>query len=197
MVAAFLGTVAASGNAQLSVSTGLKIGLSNAQFGGSDVKDNAALKQYCAGVSLELDLPGPLAIEADVLYSMKGTHADVSSPSPYTDKLSYIEIPILLKYTLPVPVLNPFIGAGPAFGLFLDGTRQFEGAGAGTPDVSVRDLYSKSDYAAVIAAGISIPIIITDLSVEARYYYGFQKVLKAGTPNAVNRVASLLVGITL
>jgi len=185
-----LGLLATVSLGQLSITTTLKGGLSSATFKGDDIRGNEAISQFAAGMAIELDLPGPFSIQPEVLYSLKGTRIGAANSDTGTIKLAYVDIPVLVKFNISVPVLNPSVYAGVSIGVLLS-------AKAGTPEQDLKDQFAKTDYGIVVGAGVSIPIFITDLSLEARYYYGLSKLDKNGSLKQYNRVISLLAGITL
>ncbi len=72
-------------------------------------------KRYVVGPSLEIGLPFRLAVEADALYRRAGFQTSVSSGSYYVHADQHAnlwEVPILLKYRIPLPAAKPFLEAG-------------------------------------------------------------------------------------
>jgi len=66
---------------------------------------------------LELGLPLGLSVEADALYQRQGYRSGFSNFAvSSTDRVraSAWEVPVLLKYKLPIPILKPFVEAGVA-----------------------------------------------------------------------------------
>jgi outer membrane protein W len=177
--------------AQLGISKGLIGGLNMASLSGSDVSSDAkSLTGYAGGVFLEFNIPGPLSIEAEALYSMKGSKITVNN---YTNtyNYTYVDIPVLLKYFLPIPVVRPYIYAGPSYSILLSAKQKVEGASITNIEVDVKDVMTKSDIGAVVGLGVRFSI----LRVDARYNLGLSTIDKSGTYNMYNRVAELYVGI--
>ena len=74
-------------------------------------------KRYIVGPMVELGLPLGLSLEVDALYQRQGYLSGFSSfEGSSTDRVraNAWEVPILLKYKLPVPLLKPFVEAGVA-----------------------------------------------------------------------------------
>lgn len=110
-----LGIMVSTGFAQIGVSKGLIGGLNLATVGGDDAGSGVkSVTSFAAGLYLELNIPGPLSFEANALYSMKGAKREAGSIT-YTDTYSYVDVPILLKYNIPLPAARPYICAGPMY----------------------------------------------------------------------------------
>lgn len=72
-------------------------------------------KRYVVGPALEVGLPLGLAVEADALYRRAGFQTSVSAGSYYVHAAEHAnlwEVPILLKYRIPLPAARPFLEAG-------------------------------------------------------------------------------------
>jgi Outer membrane protein beta-barrel domain len=77
---------------------------------------------FVLGPTLELRLPLGLAVEADALYRPMEVQSQQTTfllgPQPrvtLVNRVNAWEFPILAKYRLPVPVVKPYIAAGPSF----------------------------------------------------------------------------------
>ncbi|MBV9677238.1 MAG: outer membrane beta-barrel protein [Acidobacteriaceae bacterium] len=67
-------------------------------------------KNYIVGPMVELHLPLGLSVEADALYRPLSFKSSATS----TDFSSW-EFPILAKYRFPIPLVKPYVEAGPSF----------------------------------------------------------------------------------
>ena len=77
-------------------------------------------QRWIAGATVEVRLPLHLSVEADGLYHIlqfrTGNQSGQNTPFFGTDQHSVTwELPVLLKYRFQLPVVKPFIDAGPAF----------------------------------------------------------------------------------
>lgn len=78
-------------------------------------------KQYIIGPTIELRLPLNLSIEVDALYhplnlTMQTQIVPQATPFTASQLISSWEIPILGKYRfLPLPIVKPYVEAGPSF----------------------------------------------------------------------------------
>lgn len=88
--------------AQVDVGKGIKGGLNFATVGGSDAPSSIkSTTQYSVGGFLDIKFPMGVAIQPELLYSVKG-YGETVVVSGYsydgTQTLSYLDIPVLLKY---------------------------------------------------------------------------------------------------
>ena len=114
---------------------------------------------FAAGIGLDLGF-GIFRLSPELLYVQKGVNGD-GSPSSTAVKLDYAEIPVLLKVSLPIPSVQPFVYAGPSIALRLS---------CKTDEVDCSsDTIKDRDYGAVLGAGIKLG---GKLSVEGRYNWG-------------------------
>jgi hypothetical protein len=177
--------------AQLGISKGLIGGVNLASLSGADVSsDMKSMTAYAAGLYVEINIPGPLSIEPEVLYSIKGAKADLARYT-ITDTYTYVDIPVLLKYFLPIPVVRTYLYAGPSYSILLSAKVKTEGSTVTNSEVDVKDATAPTDLGAVVGLGVGF----AGLRVDARYNFGLSTVDKNGTYKAFNRVAALYVGI--
>ena len=96
---------------------GLEAGANFANFIGSDVTTTlnsapASKLGFVGGGFLCLNFGKVIGIRPEVLYEQKG--AAISGTSTSTE-LDYIEVPVLLKFSLGLPNVNPALLLGPSF----------------------------------------------------------------------------------
>jgi len=177
--------------AQLGISKGLIGGLNMASLSGADVSSDAkSVTGYAGGLFLEINIPGPLSIEAEALYGMKGSKITLHNYT-ITDNYTYVDIPVLLKYFLPIPALRTYFYAGPTYSILLSAKRKTEGSSVTNSDVDVKDALTANDIGAVVGLGVGFSI----LRVDARYSLGLSTIDKNGTFKMYNRVAAVYVGL--
>jgi len=196
-IAILLVLASASSFAQLGISKGIKGGLNFATFGGSDAPSQAMTNTgLAAGVFAEINLPGPISIQPEVLYSVKGYKSDVPGIATNTGTYSYIDIPVLLKFYFPLPVLKPFVFAGPSFGLLMSAKEKTDNTLLGTSrEVDVKDNTTGTDIGLVIGVGAKLSLVALDLTVDARYDIGLSTLDKSGNTKIYNRVIAVYVGV--
>ena len=109
-------TVWAQGVPALPIHLGLEAGANFSDFlgdTGSVGNLNNQRLGFIGGGYLSLNLSPSFAIRPEVLYEQKG--AQISGTSSYAE-LDYIEIPVLLKFGLGTPIINPNILLGASVG---------------------------------------------------------------------------------
>lgn len=175
VIALCAGLLALPQPARAGIQFGIKAGGNMARPTGLDAQDPAAtLKNkvgFNGGLFLAFDLGRVVTIQWEVLYTMKGA-TYVALDDSYTDKLyaDYIEVPLLLKLRLPLPVIQPFVFAGPTVGFKLQ--EKLESNGQDVP--LTQSLLKDNDYGAIFGAGLNLG---RNFMVDVRYSLGMQKVI--------------------
>lgn len=181
--------------AAAAIQFGIKVGGNIAKPTGADTEDPVAtLKSrvgFTGGIFLAFNFGRILTIQPEIVYTMKGA-SYVALDDSYTDKLyaNYIEIPLLLKLRIPIPVIQPFVFAGPSVGFKL--SEKHERDGVPFSDV----LFKNNDYGAIFGAGVNLG---RNFMVDVRYSLGLQKVIHTiegeVEPDYKNGVWSGTIGI--
>ncbi len=187
-----------------SINTGVKVGLNSATIGGSDASGQS-ITSFDAGMFASFNLAGLLALQPELLYTMKGYKAsypvlDVIGPIPFgsgnlTAKISYLEIPVLLKLnTSSFGIIKPNIFAGPEVAFKLSGKAT---SGSPSREQDLQNINS-TDFGIIVGAGININLPITTLMVDIRYDIGMRDLNSySNPPDIKNRVLSLNAGIEI
>jgi hypothetical protein len=178
------------------IGLGIKGGVNFANVGGADAAPNSkTLTGFAAGGYLEISLPLLFTIQPEILYSQKGFTADENifgTNVKVTGNLNYLEIPVLVKYSFPVPVVKPSLYVGPAMGILLSAKAKAEALGQST-ETDIKDQTTSMDWGLVFGASANIAII----TVDVRYTLGLTSLDKNSSSKAYNRVFSIMVGIPL
>jgi hypothetical protein len=192
---AIIGLTALPQPAAAAIQFGIKVGGNIAKPTGADTDDPVAtLKSrvgFTGGIFLAFNFGRILTIQPEIVYTMKGA-SYVALDDSYTDKLyaDYIEIPLLLKLKIPIPVIQPFVFAGPSVGFKL--SEKHERDGVPFSDV----LFKNNDYGAIFGAGVNLG---RNFMVDVRYSLGLQKVIHTiegeVEPDYKNGVWSGTIGI--
>jgi hypothetical protein len=191
----------AIGYSQTDVRPGIRIGLNIASVGGSDVpSDRGSTAQYLIGGFLDIKFPGGIALQPELLYSVKGFSYsnETIDGVVYTDdsqQLQYLDIPILLKYTFPSanPGAKWSIFAGPSFGFLVGAKETYTEDGVDYSEDNKSD-YHSTDVGFIIGAGVTIPLRVVSVVVDVRYNAGLSEVPTGGY-DVYNRVFSITGGI--
>ncbi len=191
--------LAATSRAQVGI--GLTGGVNLATAGGADrFPGTKNLTAYAAGAYLDIDVPFLLSVQPEILYSVKGYTTELSYPSlgiPTTTKgtvkLNYLEVPVLFKYSLPVPLLKPNVFVGPSVGILLSAHGTIETTGQPTQESDLKSSYKSTDWGAVFGAGASVFAI----NLNVRYTLGLTKLVSSGQFKTYNRVWSVMIEVPL
>jgi len=158
---------------------GLEAGANFSSLTGADItKIGSSLSSklgFVGGGYLCLNFGNSFGIRPEVLYEQKG--AAVSGTSTTTE-LDYIEVPVLLKFSLGLPAVNPAILLGPAFSWNMVA----QAAGNNISGINSSDVG--------IVGGVELDI--DKFLVSGRYELGLQNIQT--NTNVQNGVLTFLVG---
>ncbi|MCX6570812.1 MAG: porin family protein [Candidatus Aminicenantes bacterium] len=197
LIVAFAGLIALPKPAAANIQFGIKAGGNMAKPTGADAEDPmATLKSkvgFMGGIFLAFNFGKVVTIQWEVLYTMKGANY-VALDDSYTDKLysDYIEVPLLLKIKIPLPVIQPFVFAGPTVGFKLNEKLMSNGEEIPLTEA----LLKNNDYGAIFGAGLNLG---RNFMLDVRYSMGLQKVINTVEgdvqPDFKNGVWAATIGI--
>ena len=161
---------------------------------------------FIAGGVLEANLPGPLSIALEILYTQKGTklegQIDPGTGTPVkatqTESVSTLEFPLLAKAKFGAGMVKPIILAGPSVGIVLTAEEKLEAEGLGSQTTDTKDNTSSIDFGIVAGAGVEIKVApMVSLTGEARYQLGLSNLVKnpAANESIKSNGIQFLVGI--
>ena len=183
------------------VGVGLKIGVPLTDAF-NIASGNAAYTQdthrYTLGPYVELHLPFRFGVEVDALYRsfQYQSIASVSGAIVTGDTSSGAwEFPVLAKYRFGLPLVKPFVDAGPTFS-HLSGLKELlEGRlGSGSTNIPA-ELNHSSNFGVTFGAGLEIHAALIRLSPEVRYTRWSVAGFSAGGFASNQNQAVFLVGI--
>ncbi len=197
VIAAIVGLAALPQSAAANIQFGIKAGGNMAKPIGADAQDPlATLKSkvgFMGGIFLAFNFGKVVTIQWEALYTMKGANY-VALDDSYTDKLysDYIEVPLLLKIKIPLPVIQPFVFAGPTVGFKLNEKLMSNGEEIPLTEA----LLKNNDYGAIFGAGLNLG---RNFMLDVRYSLGMQKVIATFEgevqPDFKNGVWAATIGI--
>src|SRR5689334_5653725 len=175
---------------------GVRAGINIAKLAGDSVEGAKNKTSFVGGVVASLPLSKDFAFQPELVYSMKGSKFSEQGVDGEF-KLNYVELPILIRYDIPVVgTTKPFLLAGPALAFQtsckISGTDQgatvtfgckdfFRQIGA---DVDVK----KFDTGAMFGGGLAFDVGGRVLSLAVRYNLGLTDIFS--DTDAKNRVLS-------
>jgi Outer membrane protein beta-barrel domain len=182
------------------VRLGLEGGPSAANFGGTDADLRHRTAALFGGYAV-LDVSGRIAMQPELLFSMKGAHEHriVNSPNgpvpaTYTTNADYVELPVLARVVIaPARRSTPYLLGGPAVAMRAACATAQTGVVEVGRSSSCGDAVRRVDAGVVLGAGVTVGGVGAGaLNVGARYEAGLVRI--AHDSPARNRVLSITVG---
>jgi hypothetical protein len=184
------------------VGLGLKAGLNLANM--SDLENidsidkivNETKHGFIAGAHLAFPLSSALKLQVEGLYAEKGSSGEASQGldiEKWENKLTYLEVPLLLKLELPIPAVKPFIYGGGSVAFLLEAEERIR-----SEWFDITDSLNSTDYGLVIGGGL----YVLGLTIEGRYTKGLSDTVEDPDPHSLvqqsrNKVFSVMVGLDL
>lgn len=133
------------------------------------------------GAFASLMFSDKLGLQPEILYSTKGSKLDLGAAGSYENKLSYLEIPVLLRFQ-PIEILS--LHAGPQFGIL---------SSAEADDEDIKDSLKGSDLSLAVGGQVELPLGFVG---GARYVLGLSDINDDSTSDVEtkNRTFQLFVG---
>lgn len=120
-----------------------------------DWTENKTLLTFGGGAFGSVPLAPQISVQAEVLYMMKGTKWDYEEDGISIEekfKLTYLEIPVLFKYEVPMEgSISPLFFAGPALGILLSAKVDVAGI-----ELDVKDFTKGTDFGVVFGGGAAV-----------------------------------------
>ncbi len=194
--------VLVAGPASAQMGFGIKAGLNLADISDLETIDTIdELEQesksgFVGGIHLKFPM-GPFKLQVEGLYSVKGAKGNTRSSlgtKPWETKLTYIEVPLLLKYEFPTPVLKPFFYGGASAAFLMTAEKRNERIDSDW--VEITDDLNSIDYGWLVGGGIGV----FGITLEARYTQGISELsdTKSGDitiDDAKNKTWAVMAGI--
>jgi hypothetical protein len=179
------------------ITGGFKGGMNLARMHGDEVLDAEIKFGFCGGGFASFALGQFLVIQPELLYSQKGARWEeeiLDETWTMTYKLNYVELPLLLKMTMPVQgKVKPNLFLGPYFGIMITDPRfelEFDGTTGETDLEGVKD----TDAGVVFGGGIDFGLPRGKIVFDIRYSLGLITVDDEGGADVKNNVFSFLLG---
>ncbi|MCP4218149.1 MAG: PorT family protein [bacterium] len=164
---------------KLSAEVGVKGGMNLSTLNIKDMPINLDVKNKPAfqlGAFFAVPVSKTIAIQPEVYFAQrgaKGNNLDENSSGKW--KLGYVEVPVLLKVTLPLSEkLKPFLIAGPYAAIKI-GAKEIDDALEG--DLDIADQIKTFDYGLVFGAGVSIGVGSGSIILEGRFSMGLANIV--------------------
>ncbi len=173
------------------ISFGTKAGLFTANITTVPVGwDDTSFKNgFAGGVYLNYAFNDNLSLQPEVLYLMKGLNGVIANPYitvDFTGKYDYIEIPLLVTYTIPMKSgFNPYLFAGPSLGINLTADIDIDGENQITHEtltgsIDYSEVTNTMEYGLVFGVGFGYAVGSGQITFDARFDFGLSKIIKGG-----------------
>jgi hypothetical protein len=168
------------------VGYGIKAGLILANATGSDATPPAGIDKkmkmgFGGGAFLTYAFSPMFALQPELLYMMKGVKYEQGAQK-LTEKVDYIEVPVLLKVTPAVQgKIKPNFFAGPFLGILMSAKEKMEGSSdpADNYDDDVKDYMKSTEFGVAFGLGADFMLAKGKITLDARYDLGLSKIMKA------------------
>ncbi|MCK4321302.1 PorT family protein [candidate division WOR-3 bacterium] len=152
---------------------GVKGGINYNKFFGENSEGSEWKLGFAAGAVAAFDVTDMLIIQPEVLYSMKGSGIEGVDASW---DLTYIEIPVLLKYSIPMDgMIAPNLFIGPSLGILISSEVTLADV-----TVDAKDETKSIDFGVVFGAGVDFDLGTGKVTIDGRYTYGFTSIDDTG-----------------
>jgi len=185
--------------AQTGVSFGVKAGLNIA-----DIKDleevdtvdevtSEGKTGFIGGAYLKFPF-GPFKLQAEGLYSIKGAETGFNLANKVSEiKLTYFEVPLMLKYEFPTPGIKPFVYGGGSVSFLM--AAEVRDVVTNSEWVDIKDGMESLDYGLIVGGGVQI----FNFSLDLRYNHGLANTVDdlgddSLLAQAKNRTYSAMIG---
>ena len=157
---------------------GPKAGLNIASIAGDDadqILEGQTLDSrtgFAGGLFFMYQFSNMFAIQPEAFYTMKGaTYSE--SGADLTISLDYIEVPILVKFIIPIEgsAIKPSIFAGPSIGFNMTAKSKVEFDGE-SQENDFKDDTKSTEFSLAFGGGLGFPVGNGELGVDIRYILG-------------------------
>jgi hypothetical protein len=173
-------TAVSASEAIMPLKLGVKGGITSSTATGDAAAGADNRNGIVVGVFARLQLARGWSLQPELLYVQKGATGrfwnDIQTAET-TLKANYIEIPVLLKYNLPVKgPASPSVFAGPALAFVQSSTTEFSATIFDFPVSADVENYKErsTDLGLVVGAGLDLTLSRTVLFFDFRYTLGLQ-----------------------
>ncbi len=184
---------------------GIKVGIGMATWTGVDLayleyslnSDTKYLSRFAGGAFLTFSLSRMFAIQPEALLSMKGARWEDGRVT-LTEKLTYLQIPILAKITFQTPgPVKPSLYGGPTIDFLLSAKESLEGTAGADGEMDVKDHFRANDVGVIFGLGLDVGAGDGSVTFDGRYEIGFTKIYRpigGFTPDIKNGQFMFLIG---
>ena len=193
-VLALLGELNHSVYSQPNFSLGLEAGVNLANINITPTMSTSSRTGLIVGVFADIGLSRTFYIRPGLRYMSKG-FSSTSNGITFTDRLSYLEIPALLKVSFPLTEVKPYLVGGPAIGIQLSASEEAtDGVQVQTSDAS--SVFESIDFGLFFGGGVDFRVAgKVDMFVQTGYSLGLSNITKVQTVTGKNYGFQITSGV--
>ncbi|MGD8305596.1 MAG: porin family protein [Ignavibacteria bacterium] len=156
------------------------INLSSSISENIDITNTKGETEYGIGAVVDIGLFDNLSVQMEPMYIQKGSSLtpDETNFSDYTIIVSYIELPVILKYAYG-NIFKPYVVAGGATSLKLSSEMETE-VNEVKFSGNLDDVVNKIEYSLTFGGGIEFNLNSVTIFFEGRYSFSLGNQIKAG-----------------
>jgi len=156
---------------------------------------------FAAGAVVEVGLSRHLSLQLEPMYLQKGGKIVIrdffGEDASASVRLSYVELPVLLKVSKPTGRVRPYLVVGPSVGYRTSVRVKDETTGEEEDPADADENLRKWDFGVTAGAGLAVPAGRATVFVESRYTWGLVNLDKEDEDLTLkNRGIQVLAGFT-
>lgn len=144
---------------------GIKAGVNFANIAGDDTDDLNSLTGFVGGGFVDIPMSPTLSIQPEVFYSQKGAKYEELG-TDVSIKLDYVDIPVLLKFTMTGEGARPYFLFGPSLAFSVSSKVSADGESMDLDNVA------STDFGLVFGIGVNFQKFL----IEGRYGLGLSDI---------------------
>ena len=159
------------------IQIGPKVGVNIAKLTDYDSKIG-----FAGGIFFQFQFSNLFSIQPEAYYTMKGATHPNHQFSDETFILNYIEVPLLLKFIIPLEgsIIRPSVYAGPVIGFNTTAEYRIESSGILSPHsletYDISEEIQSTDFSLAFGGGIGFIVGNNELGLDIRYILGLKSV---------------------
>ncbi len=196
LVACLAVLITSTSYSQLKLAIGGEAGINIANFTGTPDPSTSTRTGLIIGADFSMGFTKYIAIQPGLKFIMKGA-SNSSAAGSVSDKLNYLEIPVLLKVTFPLTEVSPYLIGGPVLAINMSANEDQTPTGGTTTTVDVSNDISGTDFDLLVGGGVGFKVAPRmDIFAQFGYSFGLSNILKNSTTNTLkNNGIQLTAGV--
>jgi hypothetical protein len=194
VIALFLVLISAAGTySQTTLALGAEVGLNIANVSITPSQTSNSRTGLIIGGVLDIGISRNIGVTTGLRYIMKGFQV-TNGGATFTDKLNYLDVPVLLKVKFPLTEVKPYLIGGPVLGIRVAASEE-QSNGQQTNDVDASSAFESIDFGLLFGGGLDFNVATkTDLFVQFGYSLGLSNIYKLNPQFTVKNYGIQITG---